>query len=76
MTKKQIETLIFDAQIAVRTHANNTDKIMQHLKSIETFLKTAYELHIIDSYNEVIRIQKQVGQAAMAELEKVMKEIA
>ena len=76
MTKKQVETLLIDAQIAVRRHANDTDKIMQELKNIETFLKTAYELHIIDNYDEVIKIQRQVGQAAMDELEKVLKEIA
>lgn len=76
MTKKQVETLLIDAQIAVRRHANDTDKIMQDLKNIEAFLKTAYELHIIDNYDEVIKIQRQVGQAAMDELEKVLKEIA
>lgn len=76
MTKKQIETLLIDAQISVRAHANDTNKIMQDLKNIEAFLKTAYDLHLIDNYNEVIKIQKLVGQAAMAELDKIMKEIA
>lgn len=76
MTKKQIETLLIDAQISVRAHANDTNKIMQDLKNIEAFLKTAYDLHLIDNYNEVIKIQKLVGQAAMSELDKIMKEIA
>ena len=65
-----------NAEIAVRTHADNTSAIMAKIKEIDAFLVQAWELHIITDYSEVIKIQKEIGAAAMAELDKLMKETA
>lgn len=75
-TKDQIETLLIDGQIAVSTNLafNNPNKITSDLNKINDFLKTAFELHLIDDYNDVLKLQKQIGAAAMEEYEKLTKE--
>lgn len=75
-TKDQIETLLIDGQIAVSTNLvfNNPDKITSDLNKINDFLKIAFELHLIDDYNDVLKLQKQIGSAAMKEYEKLTKE--
>ncbi len=75
-TKDQIETLLIDGQIAVSTNLafNNPNKITSELNKINNFLKTAFELHLIDDYNDVLKLQKQIGAAAMEEYEKLTKE--
>ena len=75
-TKDQIETLLIDGQIAVSTSLafNNPNKITSDLNKINDFLKTAFELHLIDDYNDVLKLQKQIGAAAMEEYEKLTKE--
>lgn len=75
-TKDQIETLLIDGQIAVSTNLafNNPNKITLDLNKINDFLKTAFELHLIDDYNDVLKLQKQIGAAAMEEYEKLTKE--
>lgn len=75
-TKDQIETLLIDGQIAVSTNLafNNPNKITSDLNKINDFLKVAFELHLIDDYNDVLKLQKQIGAAAMEEYEKLTKE--
>lgn len=75
-TKDQIETLLIDGQIAVSTNLafNNPNKITSDLNKINNFLKVAFELHLIDDYNDVLKLQKQIGAAAMEEYEKLTKE--
>ena len=75
-TKDQIETLLIDGQIAVSTNLafNNPNKITSDRNKINDFLKTAFELHLIDDYNDVLKLQKQIGAAAMEEYEKLTKE--
>lgn len=76
MTRKQIEVLKMNVQIAVRANADNTTAIMAKIKEIDKFLVDAWELHLIADYNEVLKLQKEIGQAAMNELDKLQKEIA
>lgn len=75
-TKDQIETLLIDGQIAVSANLtfNNPDKITADLNKINDFLKIAFELHLIDDYNDVLKLQKQIGSAAMEEYKKLTEE--
>lgn len=75
-TKNQIETLLIDGQIAVSANLtfNKPDKITADLNKINDFLKIAYELHLIDDYDDVLKLQKQIGSAAMEEYKKLTEE--
>lgn len=75
MTRKQVETLKIDAQIAVRRHAADTSKIMEDINRLNDFVKQAFELHLISNYDDVLKIQREIGAAAMDELEKLMNEV-
>jgi hypothetical protein len=76
MTRKQVETLKINAALAVRRHADDTSKIMADINRLNDFVKQAFELHMIAKYDDVLKIQREIGQAAMAELEKLQREIA
>jgi len=76
MTKKQIETLKHKAQLMVRQYAHDTDKIMEEIKRINNFIQEAYENYLINDYSDVLKLQREIGAAAMEELEKVIKEVA
>lgn len=69
LTPSQIKTLQFDIQITAKY--NNTPKeISEKLKQIDTFLKLAFDLHIIDEYSDVTKIMRAVGGAGLEELNR------
>lgn len=76
MTKKQIEILKNKAKLAVRNYAHDTNKMMEEIKRINSFIQESYEMYLINEYSEVIKLQKEIGLAAMEELDKLQKEIA
>lgn len=69
LTNNQIEILKYNLEIAIKYHDDN-ETITAKLKEIDSFLKMAFDLHIIDDYSDITKIMKTIGDAGIQALNK------
>jgi hypothetical protein len=72
LTTNQIETLKADMRFTVQYNHNSetgAEAISARIKQIDSFLKMAFDLHLIDDYKQVSNIMQQVTGAGLQELD-------
>lgn len=73
LTPAMVERLQLTMRIRVDNEKDYPGSISKTFKQLDEFLKLAYDLYLIEDYDEVAKITKAVGEAGMDELEILRK---
>ena len=69
LTAKQIDMIIFNGKMAMRKALESKDNsaTSDFYKKMDEFLNLCFDFFIIDDYNDITKIKKQLGEAMLQE---------